>query len=109
MDCTVAFEGLRGTASPSRLAAYRSRCVAAPGRCRSLILSPPILTVRPHPPCEHLLVDDDCYNGESADRVQRPTPMGALDVRLAARGDDGVQRRAIDFYVAVADLMAACP
>jgi hypothetical protein len=56
---------------------------------------------------ELLLIDAGCYNGESTDRVQRPTPMGALGERLVALGADGVQRRAIDIYAAVADLMEA--
>lgn len=54
-----------------------------------------------------LLVDPADYDGEDTALQPAPLPLGALGKRLVALGDDGVQRRSIDIYEAVADVIAA--
>jgi transposase len=107
MDCTVAFEGRRYGVP----FAHVDLPVEVRGCAGTVQVIDPVTTrvlkVWPRHTRELLLIDADCYAGDSTDRVQRPTPMGALGERLVALGADGVQRRAIDIYAAVADLMEA--
>lgn len=106
-DCTAAFEGRR-YGVPFAYVDFPVEVRGCAGRVQ--IVDPMIgkvLKVWPRHTKELLLIDQDCYAGESTDRVLAPIPLGALGKRLMELGADGVQRRSIDIYAAVADLVEA--
>jgi len=103
-DCRVAFEG-RFYPVPF---AQVGLPVEVRGCASTVQIVDPITGLvlrshRRHTP-ERTIVDPSCYDGEATDRVLPPMPLGAMARRLDELARDGVQRRSIELYAALAEV-----
>jgi transposase len=63
-----------------------------------------VLRQYPRHTAEPILLDPSCYEGDSTDRVQAPSPLGKMGRRLQEIYDMPVQVRPMDLYAALAEV-----
>ena len=100
-DCLVHFEG-RQYAVPFRFAG-REVEVRGCARHVQIVADGEVQKSYPRGTAERLLIDPDCYEGRSTERVQAPPPLGRLGRRLQAICEMPVERRPLDLYAALAE------
>ena len=106
-DCTIRFEG-RTYSVPFK---YAYQTVEVRG-CSGFVeiadrQTGEIVKQYPRDTQQRLLLDSDCYEGDSTDLVQRPRPLGKVSRRLQELASQAVQLRSIDQYAALADVFAS--
>ncbi|GMV83594.1 MAG: hypothetical protein AMXMBFR7_47780 [Planctomycetota bacterium] len=103
-DCTVRFEG-RTYAAPF---AYLDRRVEIRGcsGCVQIVdpASGTVLVTYPRHTPARLLVDARCYEGQATARVAAPKPLGRMSRKLFELAAQGVQRRSLELYAALAEV-----
>jgi transposase len=101
-DCLVRFEG-REYAVPF---AYVDREVEVRGCAQTvqILADGQILRTYPRRTEARVLLDPECYEGPSTERVQAPPPLGRMGKRLAELAAMPVERRPLDLYAALAEV-----
>ena len=103
-DCRVAFEG-RFYPVPF---AHVGLPVEVRGCAGTVQIVDPItgLVLRSHQrhTPERNIIDPTCYEGPATERVLPPLPLGAMARRLDELGRDGIERRSIELYAALAEV-----
>lgn len=103
-DCRVAFEG-RSYPVPF---AHVGLPVEVRG-CAGVVqivdpLTGQVLRAHARGTAARLIQDPTCYAGEATDRVLPPLPLGAMARKLDELAHDGVPRRSIELYAALAEV-----
>jgi transposase len=101
-DCMVSFEG-RSYAVPFLFVGRPVEVRGCAGRVQILADGKVVKQYPRHTPAR-VLVDADCYEGESDDRVQAPPPLGRMGRRLQEIYELPVEQRPVDLYAALAEV-----
>jgi hypothetical protein len=104
-DCLIGFEGRQyGVPFAYALSEVEVRGCAGvvqivdPAQAR-------IIKTWPRGTAARLLIDQDCYDGESTERVAAPMPLGRVGRRLVELTDHAAPKRSIEIYAALADAL----
>lgn len=103
-DCTVNFEG-RSYSVPFTYVGQEVEIHGCSGTVQ--IFDPKTgsyLVTHDRHTDRRVLIDERCYEGPGTDRVIPPKPLGKMARKLAELAAESVERRAIDYYVAVAEV-----